>query len=225
MFKWLKKMAEKKKSFWDNPFGGIFDFNNDDKENLGELWIAQKIFEECTKENETQHNCYNSILDDNLDDISWREFYEDGSDFDIYPEDYETEEEYDEALKEAQANEFGDISAPAISLHLSLERPALAKLDEIKEESYPNKRRFNAACTLANEFICYNDDIYEKRENAWRLSVPDGKKYGLNPCCYDTEQNILRYSMKKNIVGVNGTRAMIFLAYGTLRQVRRSNRH
>lgn len=236
-----KKGGGGKKSFWDNPFGGMFDFNRDGKEDFGELWIAQKIFEECTKENEPQHDyssdyIYHSALDDDFVDTSWREFCEDGSEFDIDPEDYETEEEYDEALaeakqkvawrktcedgsdvfidpedydtedeynealeearnawrdtcedgseygldpddfdtedeynealEEAQANEMDAISAPTISLQLSVECPALDKLEEIKEEDYPNKRRFNAAYTLANEFLCYSSKEAEQKDKA-----------------------------------------------------------
>lgn len=236
-----KKGGGGKKSFWDNPFGGMFDFNRDGKEDFGELWIAQKIFEECTKENEPQHDyssdyLYHSAIDDDFVDTSWREFCEDGSEFDIDPEDYETEEEYDdalaeakqkvawrktcedgsdvfidpedydtedeynealeearnawrdtcedgseygldpddfvtedeyiEALEEAQANELDAISAPTISLQLSVECPALDKLEEIKEEDYPNKRRFNAAYTLANEFLCYSSKETEQKDKA-----------------------------------------------------------
>ena len=40
------------------------------------------------------------------------------------------------------------------------------KLEEIKEENYPNKRRFNAAYTLANEFLCYSDKEVERRDKA-----------------------------------------------------------
>ncbi|MGM9632786.1 MAG: hypothetical protein ACI3XL_06830 [Eubacteriales bacterium] len=234
----------KKGGFWDNPFGGMFDFNGDGKEDWGEQWIAFKIFEECTKEEKPQHDyssdyVYHSVLDDEDDgtvDTSWRDFCEDGSEFDIDPEDYETEEEYEEALaeakekvawrdtcedgsdvlidpedyetedeynealaearnawrytaddgsdygldpddfetedeyndalEEAQANEFAGASAPAISLQFSVECPALDKLEEIKEENYPNKRRYNAAYTLANEFLCYSDKEVERRDKA-----------------------------------------------------------
>ena len=48
-------------------------------------------------------------------------------------------------------------------MNISLECPALDKLDEIKEEDYPNKRRYNAAYTLANEFLIYSNDEYEKK--------------------------------------------------------------
>lgn len=231
-----KKGGGGKKSFWDNPFGGIFDFNRDGKEDFGELWIAQKIFEECTKEEPRHDYSSDYIFDDDLVDTSWREYCEDGSEFDIDPEDYETEEDYDEALAEAkqkvawrktcedgsdvfidpedydtedeynealeearnawrdtcedgseygldpddfdtedeynealekaQASELNGISAPTISLQFSVECPALDKLEEIKEENYPNKRRFNAAYTLANEFLCYSSKEAERKDKA-----------------------------------------------------------
>lgn len=37
-------------SFWDNPFGGMFDFDNDGNEDLGEQWIAYNIFEDIMKD-------------------------------------------------------------------------------------------------------------------------------------------------------------------------------
>lgn len=46
-------MAKKGGSFWDNPFGGMFDFNRDGREDFGEQWLAFKIFEECTKQNDS----------------------------------------------------------------------------------------------------------------------------------------------------------------------------
>ena len=238
-----KKGGGNKGSFWDNPFGGMFDFNRDGKEDWGEQWIAFKIFEECTKEEKSNHDyssdyMYHSAHDDDYDtiDTSWRDFCEDGSEFDLDPEDYATEEEYEEALdeakekvawratcedgsdvfidpedydtedeynealeearnawrytaddgseygldpddfesedeynealEEAQVNGSVVTSTPAISLQFSVECPALDKLEKIKEENYPNKRRYNAAYTLANEFLCYSDKEVERRDKA-----------------------------------------------------------
>lgn len=42
-----KRIARKNKGF----FGGFFDFNGDGKTDLGEQYIAYRIFEECTKDN------------------------------------------------------------------------------------------------------------------------------------------------------------------------------
>lgn len=219
-------------SFWDNPFGGLFDFNGDGKEDLGEQWIAHQIFRECSKEDEAESSLFSSHTrhrgDDFLGDSNpfWRELlgdeaeFEDGLDddleialhlaetawrdtceidpaLDISPEDYETEEEYEEALAEARnapngsdedgcgdedefdpavPMDFGGIhsgaaesageksAAPAVTLSLSLECPALDAREKIKEEDYPNKRRYNAAYNLANRFAGYASREYEKQE-------------------------------------------------------------
>lgn len=89
---------------------------------------------------------------------SWRDTCEDGADAGADPDDYDTEEEYEQALEEAKDAGGG------ITLSLSVECPALDKPEEIKESDFPNKRRYNAAYTLANEFICYGSDEYEQRE-------------------------------------------------------------
>lgn len=210
-------------------FGGLFDFNGDGKTDLGELFIAYKIFEQCMKKSDDADDDFS--LDEDLDiipskDYSWRSYCEDGTEFCIFPEDYETEEEYEEALNKAKyawrdtcedgsdyglipedyeteeeysealdeaRNEWRDTcengadvgidpddydteeeyeealeeakaADNGITLSLSVECPALDKLEAIKETDFPNKRRYNAAYTLANEFICYSSDEYEQKE-------------------------------------------------------------
>ena len=194
----------KKGGFWDNPFGGMFDFNGDGKEDFGEQFIGFKIFEECTKEDDDDYSSdldftdFSPISDylwrqyvevDYLLGIfpenyeteeeylqafneakyAWREYCEDGSEYDIDPEDYETEDEYNEALEEAKEEVEADGyngDSVNIGLTLSVECPALDKLEAIKESDYPNKRRYNAAYALANEFICYTSEECEKREKS-----------------------------------------------------------
>ena len=140
---------------------------------------------------------YNRDQNSNVEaDYSWREHCEDGSEYLIFPEEYETEEEYEEALHEAgygwrddcegvfdtdvdpedyeTEEEYEEALAEAqerdiraeITFDVSVECPALDKLDAIREEDYPNKRRYNAAYTLANEFVIYCDDDSEKKEKA-----------------------------------------------------------
>ena len=181
-------------------FGGLFDFNGDGKTTWDEEYLAFKIFEECTKEEDNDFdNGFDSDLFDDTDSsekYEWRLYCEDGFEFGVDPEDYGTEEEYEEALNEAKygwrdncesvldtgveptdyetEEEYEEALADAqesknnagITLNISLECPALDKLDEIKEEDYPNKRRYNAAYTLANEFLIYSNDEYEKKEKA-----------------------------------------------------------
>lgn len=176
-------------------FGGLFDFNGDGKTDLGEEFIAYKIFEQCMKKSDDADDDFS--LDEDLDiipskDYSWRSYCEDGTEFCIFPEDYETEEEYSEALDEAR-NEWRDTcengadvgidpddydteeeyeealeeakaADNGITLSLSVERPAFDKPEAIKETDFPNKRRYKAAYTLANEIICYGSDEYELKK-------------------------------------------------------------
>ena len=98
-------MAKKK----DGLFRKIVDLNGDGKINLWEKFVAYKIAKRCVKGIisycDTHNN--NSPADGELDlnvlnDDLWRSFCEDGSDYGLDPEDYETEEEYEEALDEAK---------------------------------------------------------------------------------------------------------------------------
>lgn len=180
-------------------FGGLFDFNGDGKTTWDEEFLAYKIFEECAKEEDDSDSDFDSDLFDDTDDsdkYEWRIFCEDGTEYGIYPEDYETEEEYEDALNEAKygwrdncedGSEYGiepddfeteeeyeealaeereRICNAEITIDFSVECPALDKLDKIREEDYPNKRRYNAVYTLANELVFYGDSEYEKKLKA-----------------------------------------------------------
>ncbi len=146
-------------------FGGLFDFNGDGKTTWDEEFIAYKIFEECTKDEDDSDSDFDSELFDDTDDsdkYEWRIFCEDGTEYGIYPEDYETEEEYEEAFAEERER----ICNAEITIDFSVECPALDKLDKIREEDYLNKRRYNAVYTLANELVFYGDSEYEKKLKA-----------------------------------------------------------
>lgn len=101
------------------PFGGMFDFNGDGKTDFGEEWVGYMIINDCMKEEKTSHYTgggsnllYDSLDDDVFDPIinpsglaasdEWKLTCEDGSDYGIYPDDYDSEEEYIEALEEAR---------------------------------------------------------------------------------------------------------------------------
>lgn len=118
-------------------------------------------------------------------DSDWKSFCEDGSEYGVDPDDYDSEEEYEEALTEAKYgwreecekdSEYGiepedyeteeeyeealsEVEKCAektgITLNFSVNRPALDKLNAIKREDYPNQRRYDAAYTLANDFRTY----------------------------------------------------------------------
>ena len=209
-----------KNDSWVFPFSmlfdSIFDHNHDGTLSGWETidrdayWLEQqRIWEERKKKSQAapqidsdhprSHTAIVSIHpsdEDDEDDYSWRDFCEDGSDYGIFPEDYETEEEYEAALEEAgygwrdtcesdsetgidpedyeTEEEYEQALAEAqrmdndagIIWDVSVECPALDRLEQIRKEDYPNKRRYNAAYTLADEFTIYLDDDDEKKEKA-----------------------------------------------------------
>lgn len=156
------------KNLRDNPFGGLFDFNRDGKEDLGEQWIAHKIIEECEKTDRPTYNrssnyMGNSFLDDDdIADTSWRDYCEDGSEFDIDPNDYETEYEYEEALEEAKEKySWRDYCEDGSDVC-------------IDPKDYETEYE-------------YNEALQEARTE-WRDFCEDGSEYGLDPEDYETEE-------------------------------------
>ena len=104
-------MTPKDDDLWD----GFFDINGDGETDLAEEFLAYEMFEALSEDeedadillpsfdidNETDdeysaHALSEVDSDDNdkNNDYSWRDYAEDGSEYDIYPEDYETEDDY-----------------------------------------------------------------------------------------------------------------------------------
>ena len=115
-------------SIFENPFGGMFDVNGDGMEDFGEQWLGlktmQAIFEDEEKDADSDNDDvdpFDTFADE--PDYSWRLYCEDGEDWGIDPEDYETEEEYEEALENAKLeaeeaftdNSANDYFVPAAS--------------------------------------------------------------------------------------------------------------
>lgn len=216
---------------FDANDGGLFDFNSDGNITWDEKHLDFKIFEECSKEQEDDFDddLYSDLFDDtdDYDRYEWRSYCENGMQFGVDPDDYETEEEYKKALNEAKygwrkycesplgtgvfpedyeteedyqealeeertawrgncedGTDYGidpddfeteekyeealleaqeRVINTGITLNFSVNFPGLDKLNEIDEEDYPNKRRYNAACTLANEFLICDSDYNRKK--------------------------------------------------------------
>lgn len=141
---------------------GMGNFSLSDRARLGAMLGSQGAFDKDTD------NHYSGASDFGVIDNSWRDLCEDGSEYGIDPEDYKTEEEYEEAISEAAENAEGEenVENTGIILGLSVNCPALDKLDAIKREDYLNQRRFDAAYTLANEFRIYADEERKQKEDA-----------------------------------------------------------
>ena len=86
------------------PWGGIFDFNFDGKTSWDEQTLGLMIINECMKEDSDDDGSSfsGSGIFSSGADHSWRSLYDYDVDTGIDPEDYETEDEYLEALNTAR---------------------------------------------------------------------------------------------------------------------------
>lgn len=156
------------------PRGGIFDFNWDGKVSWSEQWTGIRIINECMKSeqeeqrrSQSSYNTYAGLFDtapsqaDVSDDGDWRLFCEDGSDYGIDPDDYDSEEEYEEVLELAQMN--ADASHEPVAITINITYPGQEALEAIKREVYPDERSFEAA-----RYLC---DL--EQGTAWLLEDTD----------------------------------------------------
>ena len=90
-------------------FDDIFDFNGDGQTDFLEEWLGYAIINDCMKQEEDSCACSTPYFDrqENSND-DWVLFCEDGSDYGLYPEDYDTQEEFEDALEEARASSSGN---------------------------------------------------------------------------------------------------------------------
>ena len=86
------------------PWGGIFDFNFDGKTSWDEQALGLMIINECMKEDrdDDDSSFSSSGIFSSGADHSWRSLYDYDVETGIDPEDYETEDEYLEALNAAR---------------------------------------------------------------------------------------------------------------------------
>lgn len=87
------------------PWGGIFDFNFDGKTSWDEQALGYMIINECMKEDsddDDDSSFVSSGIFSSGADHSWRSLYDYDLETDIDPDDYETEDEYQEALNAAK---------------------------------------------------------------------------------------------------------------------------
>lgn len=138
--------------------GELFDFNLDGKESLFETIVGLKIFTRFMKKGSCKTDSRDAL---NLE-YAWREDYEDDFiEYGIDPEDYETEEEYVEALNEAKYAWREDYEDDFFEYGVDPD-------DYETEEEYVN---------------ALNEAKY-----AWREDCEDGSEYGIDPDDYETEE-------------------------------------
>ena len=97
----------KKHGFLHGLFGGMFDMDGDGEEDQGEQWLGFQIMDDIMSEDEADKDAEDfgaaafDIPHESADE-PWRLTCEDGLEYGVDPGDYETEEEYEDALKEAK---------------------------------------------------------------------------------------------------------------------------
>ena len=153
----------------------FLDFDGDGESDLGERWSALQVFQECEEES------------------AWRETCEDGSQYDLDPEDYETEEEYEEALEEEK---YGWRETCEDGSEFGLDPEDYETEEEYEEALEEEKYGWRLTCEDGSGYGLDPEDYeteeeYEEALNnekyAWRLTCEDGYEYGLDPEDYETE--------------------------------------
>ncbi len=176
----MKKKDDNKKKKNSGLLGTLFDFNHDGKTDTFEAMIAYKEYEKRLRkkygnspdryylfpdenENDTQslQNCnYNVSTTDDTDEYGWRNYCEDGFEYGIYPEDYETEEEYIEALNEEKYG-WRDYCEDGSEY-------------DIDPEDYETEEEYEEALDEAREEESYgaDDTLEEEEEYPSHIDIP-----------------------------------------------------
>lgn len=151
---------------------GWFDFNGDGKTTWDEEYLAFKMFQKWAEGKESDlDNDFNSDPPEeerNDDKYEWRQNCEDDFEYEVDPEDYETEEEYEEALTEARERESSIEMDPDVSEEYVL----LDNFQELEEENYPNKRRYNADVLLAANYLAQEDGFLYAQAIKENFNIP-----------------------------------------------------
>ena len=176
----------KDKGFW----GGLFDFDGDGKTSMSEAFLAYKIFEECTKEEQ------DTSIDPDFDPdtgLSWRDFCEDGFQYGLSPYDFETEFDYEEALQEAK---YGWRKTCEDGLEFNVDPDDYETEEEYDEALHEAKYGWRDTCEDGLEFGVdpedyetedeYDEALHEAKYG-WRDVCESGLEYGIDPDDYETE--------------------------------------
>ena len=127
------------------------------------------------------------------DDDGWRDDCEDGWEYGLYPEDYETEEDYMEALEEAK---YGWREACEDGWEYGLYPEDYETEEEYNEALEAAKHGWRETCidndcdVDSEEYETEEEyeEAVEEAECSWRDNCEDGWEYGLDPEDYETEE-------------------------------------
>lgn len=137
---------------------GMGNFSFSDRLRLGAMLGSQGAFDTNADDNYSAASGYGGT------DNSWKNFCEDGDEYDVDPEDYDSEEEYEEALMEAKYS-WRDECEDGIEYG-------------IDPEDYDSQEEYEEALTEA--------------KYSWRDECKDGTEYGIDPEDYDLEEEYVK---------------------------------
>ena len=153
----------------------FLNFDDDGESDLSDRWSALQVFQECEEE------------------YVWRETCEDGSEYGLDPEDFETEDEYEEALEEEK---YGWRDTCEDGSEFGLDPEDYETEEEYEEALNEEKYAWRLTREDGSEYGLDPEDFetedeYEEALNeekyGWRLTCEDGREYGLDPEDYETE--------------------------------------
>lgn len=174
-------------------FGGFFDFNNDGKVSSFESWLGLHLIQEGLK----QFQASSSPASDDWffsPDYSWRDTCEDSIEYGLNPDDFETEEEYNDALEDAK---YGWRDTCESGIEYSLDPCDFETEDEYNEALEEAKYAWRDICEDGSEYDLdpgdfetedeYNEAL-EEAKYAWRDTCEDGSEYDLDPDDFETAE-------------------------------------
>lgn len=182
----------------DGLFGIFPDIDLDGDHDIMDVLILEDIMELEKQESDNYRSSYDDDDDDDdnddNDDDDWRDNVEDGTEYLLDPDDYDTEDEYLEALEEAKYGwrdqaieglEFG-IPAEAYETEDEYYDAVEAAQNAWKEDFKRDSRYF-----LDPDDYDTKDEYLEALNDAkygWRHNAEDGSEYGLDPDDFETAE-------------------------------------
>lgn len=177
----------------DEDFDFIPDMDGDGDHDMMDLIILDTILSEDEKREED--NDEDDIFDTSDSEDDWRDEHDEGYEYDVDPNDYETEDEYLDALEEAKygwrETYEGDTDYDVDPEDYETEEEYLEALEEAKT-AWRNDCEDGSDFGLDPEYYDTKEEYeeaLEKAKYAWRENAEDGTEFGIHPENYETEDD------------------------------------
>ena len=177
----------------DDDFDFIPDMDGDGDHDMMDLIILDTILSGDEKREEDDDE--DDIFDTSDSEDDWRDEHDEGYEYDVDPNDYDTEDEYLDALEEAK---YGwretyedDTDYDVDPEDYETEEEYLEALEEAKT-AWRNDCEDGSDFGLDPEYYDTKEEYeeaLEKAKYAWRENAEDGAEFGIHPENYETEDD------------------------------------